>query len=76
MSTGEIVVIIIVGILGFVTLAITWGCMARVRKVDDEKAELNLRLMSAEKNAEMYKNYYLKEKASREEWRARYINKL
>lgn len=76
MSTEEIIIIIVVGILGVVTLAMAWSCMAKTKKTEDEKDALKLKLMSAEKNAEMYKKYYMKEKQSREEWRARYINKL
>lgn len=76
MSTEEIIITIVVGILGIICLAIAWSCMAKNKKTEDEKDELNMKLLAANKNAEMYKKYYLKEKQSREEWRARYINKL
>jgi hypothetical protein len=75
-TTAEIIIIIIVGVVGIITLAIAWSCMAKTKKTEDEKDELNMRLLASNKNAEMYREHYLKEKQSREEWRARYINKL
>jgi hypothetical protein len=75
-TTADIIIIIIVGIVGIITLAIAWSCMAKTKKTEEEKETLNMRLLAANKNAEMYKEHYLKEKKSREEWRARYINKL
>lgn len=75
-TTADIIMIIIVGVVGVICLATAWVCVARVNKTEEEKDKLDLKLKAANKNAEMYKKYYLKEKESREEWRARYINKL